>query len=291
MRSMTGFGSGVVERDGRKMSIELKSVNHRYLDINLRLPRFLSFLEQQMRSTLKASLTRGHVDIYINYKNEREDTKTVQTDVSLAKEYFNSIEKIGVTLDIKTKVNAIDIASFPDVLKVSDAPENEDEVLSLLSDATTLALVKLIEMRESEGLAMKADLNQKLTNIEKNLVIIKDKGPVIVKDYRDRLHARISDLLEQVQIDDNRIASEVAFFADKASIEEETVRMDSHITQMRNTMELSGSIGRKMDFIVQEMDREVNTICSKSNDLTVTNSGLELKSEIEKLREQVQNIE
>ena len=225
MRSMTGFGSGVVERDGRKMSIELKSVNHRYLDINLRLPRFLSFLEQQMRSMLKASLTRGHVDIYINYKNEREDTKTVHTDVSLAKEYYNSIEKIGTTLDIKTKVNAIDIASFPDVLKVSDAPENEDEVLSLLSDATTLALVKLIEMRESEGLAMKADLNQKLTNIEKNLVIIKDKGPVIVKDYRDRLHARISDLLEQVQIDDNRIASEVAFFADKASIEEETVRM------------------------------------------------------------------
>lgn len=291
MRSMTGFGRGEVERDGRKLSIELKSVNHRYLDISLRLPRFLSFLERQMRAMLKKSLTRGHVDIYINYKNEREDTKTVKTDVSLAKEYFNSIDKIGEMLGIKSKVDASLIASFPDVLQVSDTPENEEEVTALLTEAMTLAIDQLVAMREAEGEMMQADLNNKLDKIQVNLKIVEDKSPQVVLDYRDRLRARISDLLDMVQIDENKMASEVAYFADKASIEEETVRMHSHIKQMKDTMILTESIGRKMDFIVQEMNREVNTICSKSNDLTITNTGLELKSEIEKLREMVQNVE
>lgn len=293
MKSMTGFGRSEVDHDGRTVSIELKSVNHRYLDLNIRMPRAMSAYEDVVRNMLKASLSRGHVDVFINYKNTRIDSRAVEVNASLSKAYYDAMQSIRKATGAAGRVNSYDIARMPDVLNVTEAAEDEQELIKLLGEAAGAAISGLVQMRGKEGLALRKDITERLAEMEKLLTIIAERAPGIVSEYRDKLVSRISELLKgtEIAVDDSKISSEVAFYADRCSIDEETVRLRSHMEQMIRTMDEEDSVGRRLDFIVQEMNREVNTICSKANDISITNAALLLKNEIEKIREQVQNVE
>ncbi len=290
--SMTGFGRATVQADGRAITVELKSVNHRYLDIGMRLPRTLNFIEDSVRSVLGEKLARGHVDVFVNYRNTRSDSKAVELDEPLLLAYASAAEKGAKALDALNDLSLSSLLRFPDVLTVTEAQEDQEAVCALCREAVSQAAEELIAMREREGEKLANDLLERAKVLEAIRNRIDERAPLVVRDYQEKLRARIAELLDgAAEVDESRLVAEVAYFADKANITEELVRLESHIAQLRAMLTGTEPAGRKLDFIVQEMNREMNTIGSKAADLTILNAVIEGKAEIEKIREQVQNIE
>lgn len=291
IKSMTGFGRGSVEQDGRSFVVEIKSVNHRYCDLNIKMPKsFLSF-EDRIRKTVLKKISRGKVDVFITQnKQEKLGVKAV-LDENLADSYVECLKKIKDKYDIKEGLSISLIAKFPDVIILKQEEEDMESIWGILSNPLKEAINLLVEMREKEGLKLKKDILSKCDYIKQSLDKIEKRSPFVVCEYKEKLNERLKELLQDYQVDENRIAMEVAIFGDKACIDEEIVRLNSHLVQLRETFNLDEPIGRKLDFILQEMNRETNTIGSKANDLEITNSVLNIKNEIEKIREQIQNIE
>ena len=289
MLSMTGYGRAAREQDGRQMTIELKSVNHRFLDLAFRMPRNLLFLEEAARKALGARLSRGHVDVFVTYKNLRSDARTVTVDRALYDAYARALDSVAGG-DLQDDRSLMSIARLPDVLVVSEAEEDRDAVTALMLDTLNEALDQLLAMRAREGEAMRRDLSEKVDAIERMTAQIGERYPQTVEEYRNRLRAAVEELIGQ-QVDETRLLTEVAVMADRSAIAEELVRLDSHVAALRRLFEDPEPIGRRLDFLVQELNRETNTITSKSQDIPITQLALDMKSEIEKLREQLQNVE
>ena len=290
MKSMTGYGRCHIEEDGREMTVEVKSVNHRFLDISYRLSRTLSFLDDAVRKGVGARLARGHVDVFVSYANHRQDAKEVRVDPLLAVAYRDALAQLAAAVGLDASVPLSDYARLPDVLTVQEKEEDQQAVRELFERALCGALDSLIDMREQEGERMRADILEKIANIAAIREKVADRAPLVVAEYRDKLHQRIAALTEG-EIDEARLITEVAIFADRAAIDEELVRLRSHIAAIRETVELAEPVGRKLDFLVQELSREVNTIGSKASDTMIAQAVVSAKGEIEKLREQVQNVE
>lgn len=290
LRSMTGFGHCEYTEQDITFTIEIKTVNHRYSDIFLRMPKQISSFEELIRSLASARIQRGKIDIYITYINKSSDFQEVMLDEELAKAYCDAMRKISANLGLRDDISATSLARFPDVLKV-EKQDNNEEVGKILEKAFSFALEELLQMRTREGEKLKESLLMNLSVIEKYIERICEKAPLVVKEYKEKLEARLSELIDLQRVDPGRIATEVALFADKCSIDEELVRLRSHIMQMREMLDVGSPVGKKADFLIQEMNREVNTIGSKASDIDITRNVVELKSEIEKLREQIQNIE
>lgn len=291
VRSMTGFGRGSIQEENKSCSVEIKTVNHRYSDISIKMPKQISFLEEKVRETVSRSLSRGKADIYITYEDYSVNRKNALINEALAKEYIQAAEVLRDKFGIKDDITVSFVAKFPDVIKMQDAEEDEDEIWYLLKAALDIAVENLVKMREDEGKKLERDLLLRGEYIDVRLKQIEYRAPEVVKEYKIKLGNRIKELMEQKLPDENRISMEVALFADRCSIDEEIVRLKSHIEQIRETVKLHEPIGRKLDFLVQEMLRETNTIGSKANDLAIIKEILEIKCEIEKMREQIQNIE
>lgn len=291
MRSMTGYGRSMVRRDGRELTVELKSVNHRFLDIYFRMPRFFGFAEDTIRKLLSSRLSRGHVDVFMTYRNLREDARAVRADRALYLAYAKALEDmIGMCGSIPDDRSLMKLAMLPDVLVVTEAEEDLEALNALIAEAVTGALDVLVAMREREGESLKEDLSERLARLEQMRQEIGSRYPDTVKEYEERLRQRIEELLD-VPVDQTRLLQEVAIMADRSAISEELVRLDSHFAQMREMLENGQAVGRKLDFLVQELNREVNTISSKSQDIHITRLVVAGKAEIEKIREQTQNVE
>lgn len=291
INSMTGFGRATACQDGREMTVELKSVNHRYLDLSFRMPRHIGFLEDTLRAALNGKLARGHVDVYVNYRNLRTDARTVTVDASLLGAYLTAARGAAEQFGLADDITLTSALRLPDVTDVVEAEEDREAVCELALAALELALTELKGMRSAEGDRLCGDL---LARAEVVLALAKDiskRAPLVVEEYRQKLNERMEALLTAVEIDRARLATEVALFADRASIDEELVRLNSHVTQLKLMLAADEPAGRKLDFIVQEMNREFNTIGSKANDAAITELVIAGKGEIEKIREQVQNIE
>ncbi len=291
MKSMTGYGKGIASHDGRELTIELKSVNHRFLDIGIRVPRILSCIEDTIRKVLSTRLSRGHIDVYLNYRNTRSDAKTVSVDTQLVCAYVAAAREIPVELGLDDDLTLSKVLLLPDVTEIIAKDEDPDALIVLAEEATNAAVDALEIMRQNEGDRLKAALTSGVDAMAKYREEILLRAPLVVEDYRRKLTERIESVLSDTEIDRARLATEIALFADRACIDEELVRLNSHITQFRAYLEAEEPIGRKMDFIIQEMNRECNTIGSKANDAELTNTVLLCKAEIEKLREQIQNVE
>ena len=289
--SMTGFGRATVASDGREITIELKSVNHRYLDLAFRMPRHIGFIEDVLRQLLSEQLSRGHVDIYVNYRNTRMDARTVVIDEALMGAYLTAARKAAAQYELKDDISLSTAMRFPDVTDVIEAEEDRDAVAALAREAALRAVTALKRMRAGEGERLCNDLLNRVTTVESIAAKIDTRAPLVVEEYRTKLSERIESMLGGVEVDRTRLATEVALFADKASINEELVRLASHVTEMRKVLGSDEAAGRRLDFVVQEMNREFNTIGSKANDGNIVNLVIAGKGEVEKIREQVQNIE
>ena len=292
MYSMTGYGRGSASKDGREITVELKSVNHRYLDVSMRLPRHIQFMEDPIRKQLSDSLSRGHIDVFVLYRNTRSDAKTIIVNTVLLKSYSEAAKEANKELGLPDNFGLADALKLPDVTEVIDTDEDQDAVLALCAEAVSLAVDGLKKMRLAEGERLKKDLQQKVATISGLADQIAERAPSVVEEYRTKLNDRIEQALSNpADIDRARLATEVALFADHACIDEEITRLRSHIQQMDLLFNDPEPSGRRMDFVVQEMNREFNTIGSKANDADLTNLVLAGKSEIEKIREQIQNVE
>ena len=290
MHSMTGYGRCQVERDGRMMTVEVKTVNHRFLDVSFRLARHLMFLDDAVRKGVAARLARGHVDVFVNYENHRADAREVRVDVDLAKAYQQAFASLSQALSCGDGAALSDYVRLPDVLTVQEKEEDQQVVRDLFDEALSGALDALIAMRAQEGESMKRDILDKITKLEQIRDEVAVRAPMVVEEYRIKLKERIAALTDG-EIDEARLLTEIAIFADRAAIDEELVRLVSHTAQIRKTLELAEPVGGKLDFLVQELNREVNTIGSKAMDAQIAQCVVQAKGEIEKLREQVQNIE
>ena len=291
IKSMTGFGRCEVLKDSRKFTVELKSVNHRYLDVNIRMPKKLNFFETSIRTLLKSYADRGKVDIFITYEDLSQSQVSVKYNAALAAEYLKYLNQMAEEFSLDNDVRVSTLSRYPEVFTMEECSEDEDELWNGLKEALEGAFSQFVEMRTKEGERLKEDILLKLDLLSEQIRFIEERSPQIIAEYRTKLEEKMRDLLEDTQIDDNRIAAEVILFADKICTDEEVVRLKSHIQHMKETLEESNGIGRKLDFIAQEMNREANTILSKANDLDISNRAISLKTEIEKIREQIQNIE
>ncbi len=291
IKSMTGYGHHEYQNEEVRMSIEIKTVNHRYCDVYIRLPRQLSCFEDKVRSLITSRVSRGKIDVFINWENIGEGKKEVILDEGLARAYYEAMGKIAQNLGLREDISSASLARFPEILRVEKKEEDNEAIWVVLEIAVNEAVNTLLTMREAEGEKLKNSLLDICEAIEEYRRRILARAPQVVSEYKEKLTARIRELMENNTIDEMRIAMEVAMFADKASINEELVRLRSHLDQFSQIINLDGPIGKKLDFLLQEMNREVNTIGSKANDLEITRNVVELKSEIEKIREQIQNIE
>ena len=291
IKSMTGFGRCEVLKDSRKFTVELKSVNHRYLDVNIRMPKKLNFFETSIRTLLKSYADRGKVDIFITYEDLSQSQVSVKYNAALAAEYLKYLNQMAGEFSLDNDVRVSTLSRYPEVFTMEECSEDEDELWNGLKEALEGAFSQFVEMRTKEGERLKEDILLKLDLLSEQIRFIEERSPQIIAEYRTKLEEKMRELLEDTQIDDNRIAAEVILFADKICTDEEVVRLKSHIQHMKETLEESNGIGRKLDFIAQEMNREANTILSKANDLDISNRAISLKTEIEKIREQIQNIE
>ncbi len=291
MHSMTGYGRICVERDGRQLTVELKSVNHRFLDLSFRMPRSFNALEDMMRKQIGARLSRGHVDVFVTYRNMREDSRCVMVDEALLSAYMNALDQIREKAALADNRALMQMAQMHDVLVVTEAEEDQEALKALMRDALSGALDQMVQMRTREGASLKTDILDRINRLEKMTLSIEERYPATVEEYRKRLRTRVEELMEGAVMDEQRLIQEVAVMADRSAIAEETVRLHSHFAQVREMAEAAEPIGRKLDFIVQELNREVNTISSKSQDVPITKLVISAKAEIEKIREQVQNIE
>lgn len=290
IKSMTGFGRGKYENEGRMYTVEIKSVNHKYTDISVKLPRFLNSIEDKIRKRVAEVISRGKVDIYISFENYSSQGTNIRINRELAKEYLKELKALSEEADIKYDVNVIDITKFPEVLKIED--EDIEDIISVeIMNAIDEALNNFVAMRAEEGAKLVEDMERRLQIVETKVEEIKGFSATLVEDYMQRLEQRVTELMKDKVVDETRLAQEIVIFSDKSSIEEELTRLDSHITQFKKLIKESSPIGKKFDFLVQEMNRETNTIGSKANSIDITNRVIDIKTEIENIREQIQNIE
>lgn len=291
IKSMTGFGRCEIAENSRKITVEMKSVNHRYLDVNLKMPKSLNFFESAIRSELKNYITRGKVDVFISYEDLSEHTSTVRYHKEVAEEYFRYLKQMAEDFGLDNDIRVSSLSKYPDVFTMEEAGVDEEELWKEIQKAVDGAAGMFVETRITEGEHLRDDLLEKLEGMLKLVSFISERSPQILEEYRNRLEEKVKELLGDATVDESRLLTEVTLFADKVCVDEEVVRLKSHIETTKNTLLEGGSIGRKLDFIAQEMNREANTILSKSNDLKISDIGISLKTDIEKVREQIQNIE
>lgn len=291
IQSMTGFGRYCVEEHGNGFIVEIKTVNHRYLDINVKMPRTLISLEDNIRKVVQNTISRGKVDIFITQKSLEKEDVSVHFNKSLCDSYVKNLIEIKDRYGLRDEVSIPLLSRLPDVLTLEQDEEDLESLWETLKVPVIEALKSLKEMRTYEGNKLNSDISNRCNKLEEYLADVKLRAPLVVTDYKEKLNTRIKELLDNAPVDESRIAMEVSLFADKANIDEEIVRLNSHIKQLKNTLLADEPVGRKLDFLVQEMNREANTIGSKANDLQLVNIVLNIKNEIEKIREQVQNIE
>lgn len=290
IRSMTGFGRGKYENDGRYYCIEIKSVNHKYSDISVRMPKFLNSFENEIRKTITNAITRGKVDVNITFENYNSEGNNIHFNIELAKEYVKGLEQLAKETCVKYEVNVMDIAKMPEILKLEE-DENEEKIKKELMIALNEALQNFVQMREVEGQKLIEDIQKRIEFVKEKVFEIEQYSDTLVQEYMQKLEMRVRELMDTKIVDENRLAQEIVIFSDKSSIEEELTRLRSHINQFETFIKGESPIGKKFDFLIQEMNREINTIGSKANCLEITNRVIELKTEIENIREQVQNIE
>lgn len=291
IKSMTGFGRAQETVDGMTVTVELKSVNHRYFEFTAKVPRTYGFLEENLKSFLNARVSRGKMECYVSIENLEESDMEVVVNPSLAKGYVDALRTLSETFGLKEDYSAISIAKFPDVLTLRKAPADEEKIWNAVQKVTELAVERFVTMRETEGEKLRADILSKADTILEHVAFVESRSPQTVREYHEKLRQRMEELLENTQVDEQRLLTEAAIFADKVAVDEETVRLRSHISQLREFLNADEPIGRKLDFLVQEMNRESNTIGSKAQDVEIAKRVIAIKAEVEKIREQVQNIE
>lgn len=292
IRSMTGFGHGEVSNDkNQKVTVEMKSVNHRYCDISLKLPKKLAMFEANIRNIMKEYASRGKIDIYVSYEDLSETAVSLHYNQAMAEEYMQVFKKMQEDFNIETKITAEALAKYPEVVTIEEVQQDEEVWWELLEAALRQAAEKFVETRTIEGANLKRDLLGKLDQMAADVTFIEERSPQIIAEYRSKLEEKVKEFLEDSTIEENRIAAEVILYADKIAVDEEIVRLQSHISSMTDVLESDESIGRKLDFMAQEMNREANTILSKSSDVDLADHAIELKTNVEKVREQIQNIE
>ena len=291
LKSMTGFGRCENITDEYRISVEMKAVNHRYLDLSIKMPKKFNYFEASIRTLLKKYIQRGKVDLFINYEDYTQGNMCLKYNRALAAEYMDYFNKMAEEFSIQNDVKVSTLAKFPEVFSMEQAPDDEEHLWGILSAALEDAAVKFVQSREVEGEHLKNDLLGKLDYMTGLVDYIEGRSPQILTEYRAKLEAKVQELLNGTAMDEGRIAAEVTIYADKICVDEETVRLRSHIENTRKDLLSGGSVGRNLDFIAQEMNREANTILSKSNDLSISDKAIALKTEIEKVREQIQNIE
>ena len=292
IRSMTGFGHGEVSNDkNQKVTVEMKSVNHRYCDISLKLPKKLAMFEANIRNIMKEYASRGKIDIYVSYEDLSETAVSLHYNQAMAEEYMQVFKKMQEDFNIETKITAEALAKYPEVVTIEEVQQDEEVWWELLEAALRQAAEKFVETRTIEGANLKRDLLGKLDQMAADVAFIEERSPQIIAEYRSKLEEKVKEFLEGSTIEKNRIAAEVTLYADKIAVDEEIVRLQSHISSMTDVLESDESIGRKLDFMAQEMNREANTILSKSSDVDLADHAIELKTNVEKVREQIQNIE
>ena len=291
IKSMTGFGRCEFTDEKRKFTVELKSVNHRYLDINIKMPKKLNFFESSIRALLKEYIERGKVDVYITYEDYTEDNYALKYNSALAAQYLDYLNRMAEEFGLENDIRVSNLSRYPDVLVMEEQDVDEKELWDGLERALRGACEQFVASRIKEGENLKIDLIDKLDHMISYVDFIEKRSPQIMEEYHRRLEDKIKEILGDRQMDDGRIATEVTIYADKVCVDEETVRLRSHINTTKDTLLEGGSIGRKLDFIAQEMNREANTILSKANNIQISDTGINLKTSIEKVREQIQNIE
>ena len=291
IKSMTGFGRAENLQGNRKFTVEMKAVNHRYFDVTIKMPKKLSFFESAIRTFLKNYIQRGKVDVFITYEDFTEENVSLKYNEAIASQYLKYYRQMTETFGLRDDISVSALGRCPEVFTMEEQTVDEKEIWAVLESALKEACEKFVESRITEGERLKEDLYDKLDGMIRDVDAIEDRYPQIMAEYREKLTMKVEELLGDAQMEEGRIAAEVILFADKICTDEETVRLRSHIESMREELLRGGSVGRKLDFLAQEMNREANTILSKANDLDTSNRAINLKTEIEKIREQIQNIE
>lgn len=291
IKSMTGFGRSIYENEGREYLIEIKSVNNRFSDVNIKMPRSLNYLEEKLKKEILKSVSRGKVDVYITFNNNSDRGKSIKLNTEIAKVYINELRKLSEEAEIIDNINIMDISKFPDVLNIRMEEDSEEIIEKELMVALREAIKSFIDMREKEGSKIKKDFENRIKIISEKIEQISNISSGLVEEYIVKLETRIKELLKTDVVDQTRLAQEVVIYSDKCSVEEEITRLKSHMSQFLNLINENIAIGKKLDFLIQEMNRETNTIGSKANNLEITNLVVDIKTELENIREQVQNIE
>ena len=291
VRSMTGYGKGFAENSEARVTIEMKSVNHRYLDLSIKLPKKLNFLESSIRNKISESIFRGKVDVYITLNEHSDACYQVSINDAMAQKYLDSISAMASKLGVDNDMKASNIVRLPDVIELEETDSDEDSLKELVFEALSQCVEQFVQSRITEGQRLEKDLIAKMDEMIVLVDKLEKRSPIIIEEYRNRITAKIHELLEDTKIDESRIAQEVTMYADKVCIDEEMVRLKSHVAETRSVFDLDKEVGRKLDFLAQELNREANTILSKSTDVEIADIGITLKTLIEKVREQIQNIE
>lgn len=291
MNSMTGYGKGISEKDGRKITVELKSVNHRFLDLNVKMPKTFNFADDTLRKDIKDAVARGHIDVYVNYEDMRAERSELFVDYELAKKYYNAAKNLNAMLGIDNNVSTYELMRMPDVIVDKENEDSEEVLLELLKDGLSKAIGQLNAMRKREGELIRNDIVSRIDVIDKIVDDIAKISPEVIAEHKDKLRARLEESLEGVEVDEAKLLNELVFYVDKVGIDEELTRLKAHIKHFYDIMSKNEPVGRQIDFLVQEMNRETNTIGSKCNEINIANRVVMLKTEIEKVREQIQNIE
>ena len=291
VRSMTGYGRGEAVLNGRTVTVEVRSVNNRYLDCSIKMPRAYLFAEETFKSRVQGSISRGKVDVFVTMEGGQTEGVTVSVNHPVAESYLAALQELQKAYPVEGAPTLELLSRFPDVLQVEKTPEDVEAVAADISTVLDLALKDFNVMREREGEKLQADILSRADTIEALTALVEEQSPRTVAEYRSRLEAKLKEVLQNHQLDEGRILTEAAIFADKVAVDEETVRLRSHLSQLRTMLEQGGPIGRKLDFLIQEFNREANTIGSKCSDIETSRRVIDIKGEIEKIREQVQNIE
>lgn len=290
IKSMTGYGKATLTKELRTYQIEIKSVNHRYLDISIKMPRVLSYLEEKIKKEIAKKIKRGKIDVYITFENASAEGKEIKINTEIAKVYIQELRKLAKEENLQDNIEVTEISKFPDVLSIQNAEEDET-IKQEVIEVTKMATENLVQMRKTEGNKMAEDLLSRIESINKKIQEISGLSTGLIEEYVVKLEGRIKEILKNQEVDETRLAQEVVIYADKCSIEEEVTRLKSHILQFKEFLNSEEAIGKKLDFMVQEMNRETNTIGSKANNLEITNGVIDIKTELENIREQIQNIE
>ena len=291
LKSMTGYGRGKYECDSREYTVEIKSVNNRYSDISIKMPRNISFLEDTVRKLISNSITRGKVEVFVSFTNNSDKGRNIELNYDLAKNYIEAMKKLAEETDINSNIEVIDVVRLPDVLNTTLDQEGERIITEELTKTVSEAITNFIKMREIEGEKIKEDLQERIESVSEKINQINSISTGLVSEYIVKLEKRVNELLKPNVVDENRLAQEIVIYSDKCSVEEEITRMKSHISQFLNLLEQTNSNGKRIDFLIQEMNRETNTIGSKANNLQITNYVVDIKTELENIREKIQNIE